>query len=328
MSNEPSVLIMMAAYNGAIYIKEQIYSIIGQSYDNWKLVIQDDGSTDKTVDIIQGIKNKDTRIELLYNEGIHGAYYNFHSLINKCKQLDEYDYYMFCDHDDIWNSNKISKLLKALSPYTNKNIPALAYANMDIVDGFGDYTGKTIDDVFKSANMKKWDSFYNHMIYGCNVMLNAYLFNTVPPIDISNSITKILCHDNLYVKYAAVYGEIIYVNESLMKYRRYGSNVTAEHDYNYGVKKIIKRVLSFNSFLKSHARTYQQTLYTIELILKNDTNITIKNDLEEIAKSINKGGLYANKVFVKYNISCGLNLRTMIRRLILVSGLYKRYLDD
>ena len=66
------------------FITSQLYSLLGQTYTNWKLLIRDDGSTDKTIDIIKNFALSDTRIELsqdsLGNLGpwiiIFGNYYN------------------------------------------------------------------------------------------------------------------------------------------------------------------------------------------------------------------------------------------------------------
>ena len=56
--------ILMATYNGEKYIKEQIDSIVSQSYYNWKLLIRDDGSKDNTINIIKEYEKKDKRINI------------------------------------------------------------------------------------------------------------------------------------------------------------------------------------------------------------------------------------------------------------------------
>ena len=59
MYQNEKIEILMATYNGEKYIKEQINSIINQTYTNWKLLIRDDGSKDKTVEIIKEYEKKD-----------------------------------------------------------------------------------------------------------------------------------------------------------------------------------------------------------------------------------------------------------------------------
>lgn len=72
------VLILMATYNGESYLKEQLDSILTQTYDNWELWIQDDGSQDRTIDIIENYQKVENRIFLLRNQtAYHGAFLNF-----------------------------------------------------------------------------------------------------------------------------------------------------------------------------------------------------------------------------------------------------------
>ena len=61
----PKIEILMATYNGETYIREQIDSIINQTYKNWILLVRDDNSKDNTVSIIEEYEKKDSRIRLL-----------------------------------------------------------------------------------------------------------------------------------------------------------------------------------------------------------------------------------------------------------------------
>lgn len=325
MDKNATVLIMMTTYNGEKYVRKQIESIINQTYTNWKLIIQDDKSNDNTLRLIQNMALLDSRIIVFVNSGVHGAYYNFHSLINKCKN-EKYDYYMFCDHDDIWYPNKIESFINFVSDKKD-DIPLLVYADMDIIDENDNSNGKTIDGIFNIKSIQRWDSFYIHLIYGCNVFFNYSLFKIVPAINLNNKICSILCHDNLYVKYAEVYGEVIYLDKTLMGYRRYANNVTSEHNYDYGVKKVINSVKNIKRLLKAHARTYSQTLYTIKLMQNSIEETTYKKEIEEIRQSLQSGGIKAYRIMKKYNVQCGLKTRTISRKLILISGLYKRFLE-
>ena len=81
-------LILMTGFNGEKYICEQIESICRQTLKDWHLLIRDDGSSDKTIDIIRSFMAKDSRIELIKNETEqHGAYLNFWTLIEYAKAL-------------------------------------------------------------------------------------------------------------------------------------------------------------------------------------------------------------------------------------------------
>lgn len=327
---EKSVLILMASYNGEKYIEEQIQSILNQTYNNFTLWIQDDASSDSTLDIIKQYMSLDCRIRLTVNDGIHGPYYNFHSLINKAKDLDAYDYYMFCDHDDVWHPRKIEKMVNAADSY-DSNMPVLIYANMQLIDGNGNVTEEDVDKKLALKCKGQWDLFYNHRVYGCNSLFNQALFNIVPKVDLlaNKDIVSILCHDNYYAKFAALFGKLVYLDEITMSYRRYGKNVTAAHRYDYGIKRILNRVADIDSLEKDHARTYSQSLYTINVMLKqygNNLQVDKYKALCEIQTSLQKGGTKACKCFLKYRISCGIKVRTFSRFAILMFGAYKKYL--
>lgn len=66
--NQPLVSIIMPVYNCEKYLTESIGSVISQSYQNWELIIVDDGSKDKSVSIIESYVEKDRRIRLYKNE--------------------------------------------------------------------------------------------------------------------------------------------------------------------------------------------------------------------------------------------------------------------
>lgn len=66
--NKNNIIIAMATYNGETYLEEQIESIINQSYQNWRLIIQDDGSTDDTIGIVHKYISQDQRICLVKND--------------------------------------------------------------------------------------------------------------------------------------------------------------------------------------------------------------------------------------------------------------------
>lgn len=110
-------LVLLSTYNGELYIKEQLESLIGQKYVHIDILIRDDGSTDSTIDVIESIisnNNLNERIKILKgtNTGIHGS---FAELIN-CA-TDEYDYYLFSDQDDIWDLDKAFVATELLQLY-------------------------------------------------------------------------------------------------------------------------------------------------------------------------------------------------------------------
>ena len=106
------VCILMATYNGEKYIYEQLQSIINQDYENWKLFIGDDNSTDDTGLIINSVAGKEDRIEIVdFKAKGGGQLNNFRMLLQYVKNMN-FHYIMFSDQDDIWYVNKVSDSLQ------------------------------------------------------------------------------------------------------------------------------------------------------------------------------------------------------------------------
>lgn len=118
------VSIAMTTYNGEKFIKKQLDSIINQTYKNLEIIICDDGSTDKTIDIIKEYQKKDKRIKLYINEKNLGFSKNFEKAISLCKG----DYIALSDQDDIWELDKIETMVK------NINDAILVYGDEKLID--------------------------------------------------------------------------------------------------------------------------------------------------------------------------------------------------
>jgi glycosyltransferase involved in cell wall biosynthesis len=96
MENNPLVSVLMTAYNREKFIAEAIESVIKQTYVNWELIIVDDGSRDKTVEIASVFMKKDSRISLYVNKRNLGDYPNRNYAASKAKG----EYIMYVDSDD------------------------------------------------------------------------------------------------------------------------------------------------------------------------------------------------------------------------------------
>lgn len=98
---KPKITVFMAAYNAANHIKESIQSILDQTFQNFELLIVNDGSTDETVAIIN--KFKDPRIRLLYNDKNQGLTYTRNVVVNEARA----DYIAILDSDDVAIPNRL-----------------------------------------------------------------------------------------------------------------------------------------------------------------------------------------------------------------------------
>ena len=113
------IYILLATYNGEEYIKEQIESLLHQTYQHWTLIIHDDNSSDNTVNIIKEYVKKYPEKIIFIDDDIStgGAKENFAYLLNKIDK--NFDYLMFCDQDDVWLNNRIKLFYKKIIESVN-----------------------------------------------------------------------------------------------------------------------------------------------------------------------------------------------------------------
>ncbi len=104
MKNNPLVSTLICTYNSENFIKNTLTSVIEQKYENQEILIFDDCSKDKTIDIINEISKKDPRIKLFSEWENIWAYNWLNYLIDKSKGK----YIAIQDHDDIWHSEKLN----------------------------------------------------------------------------------------------------------------------------------------------------------------------------------------------------------------------------
>jgi glycosyltransferase involved in cell wall biosynthesis len=162
---EPLVLILMGTFNGQRFIRDQLDSIASQTHNNWKLVISDDGSTDRTLEIARCWAKEVGEERVILRSGPQqGFARNFLSLASD-KSLKA-DFYAFSDQDDIWRADKISSAVSYLRE-AKEMCPSLCC-------GRTAYIGKDSEIYALSPLFKKRPCFHNALVQnlaGGNTML-------------------------------------------------------------------------------------------------------------------------------------------------------------
>ncbi|CAL2077271.1 glycosyltransferase [Tenacibaculum dicentrarchi] len=124
MNNKVSII--TPSYNSEKFISETIEGILNQSYTNWELLITDDGSTDKTIDIVKEYQKKTDRIKLFQLEENGGAGIARNNSIKNATGR----FIAFCDSDDVWKSDKLEKQLSFMLK-KDLSFTYCAYQKMD-----------------------------------------------------------------------------------------------------------------------------------------------------------------------------------------------------
>ena len=109
----PIVSVLMTAYNREKYIAEAIESVIASTYTDWELIIVDDCSKDRTLEIAKSYENKDSRIKVYQNEKNLGDYSNR----NKAASYARGKYLKYLDADDIIYSHGLEVMVKSMEKF-------------------------------------------------------------------------------------------------------------------------------------------------------------------------------------------------------------------
>lgn len=232
------ISVCMATYNGEKFIKEQIDSILPQLSSADEIIISDDGSTDRTVNIIENYS--DSRIKLLRDNSFHSTIYN---LENALKHSNG-DVVFLCDQDDKWSSDKVKTCL----PYMNEfdliiHDAYIADSNLKI----------THDSFFKVNNTKcgKWQNIIKNGYHGCCMVINRKLLSAVLPFP-----SKLPMHDMYIGNYASFNKyKVKFIEDKLLFYRRHNNNVSQSS--NKSSRKLIDRIKDRYLILKTVLRVKQ-----------------------------------------------------------------------
>ncbi len=313
-------VILMATYNGAQYIREQLDSIIHQDYTDWDLYISDNGSSDGTLEILTEYQMIEPRIKQIYNNyEMQGAFCNYYYLIRKLKDEPPYHYYFYCDQDDVWKKNKLSLSVKCMDRMEKKygTIPLLCYSDAELIDENGESLGKRLSDNNNIKLKNPYNLFFAHrFIWGTTMVHNYSLFKLV---DIPSDISEDISHDNYFGKYAATYGKIGYINSPILYYRRHGDNVSSLHQ-KYNLFGAIKRVVfHFPKVLNNFAKTFWATSFFIK-------HAPVENELiVDLKACLDCNGISAIRFIRKYKVNYNGSIYNKLAFLIiLISGMYKK----
>ena len=210
--------ILLATYNGEQYLKEQLDSILAQSYNEFRLLISDDASTDDTIRILKEYEEKDNRITVFFQKENSGVIKNFEFLLERV----ENEYYMFSDQDDIWKEDKIEKSIKRIEETDS----SLVYTDLEVVDSDLNVTYKSYWKLKGIYNkIKKYNNFeslyLNNFVTGCTIISKKEFIDEVLPLP---NTSKFVLHDYWIPLVLSQKHKISYIEEPLIKYRQHKNN--------------------------------------------------------------------------------------------------------
>lgn len=202
------ISVCMPTFNGEKYIKEQLDSILMQLDISDEIIISDDSSTDRTVQIIESIN--DSRIKLLKNNKFFSPIFNLENALKVAKG----DIILLADQDDIWEQNKVNVMINHLKYYD------IVVSDCSIIDAKGNEIKSSF---FKLLNSRK--GFLKNLtintFLGCCMGFKSDILRYALPFP-----KKIPMHDIWIGLLGEIFGKTYFVKDKLVKYRRHDNNAS------------------------------------------------------------------------------------------------------
>jgi glycosyltransferase involved in cell wall biosynthesis len=221
---EDVVHILLATYNGERFIREQLDSLLQQTSKHFKVLIRDDGSNDHTSNIIADYQSRHPTVFEWIKDDIkneRGATGNFALLL----EYSNADYIFFCDQDDVWLPDKMSRELQKIKSIEDekREQPCMIFSDMKAIDEAGTVISNSV-----------WSDLHLHPRYfslnrllvqniphGCTMLINRAMRNLACPVP-----QEALLHDHWIALIAAACGNWDDMHEPTVLLRNHGENVT------------------------------------------------------------------------------------------------------
>ncbi len=220
--------VLLATYQGANYLEEQLESILTQTHPHIHLWIRDDGSSDQTLSILQKWTNTySQKITLLSSQDHLGVIGNFSELMKQSHS----PYLMFADQDDKWFANKVEislEQIKTLERQYGSHLPLLVHTDLKVVD---QNLKEIAPSFWNFAGLKPHTVSLNRLLSqntltGCTMLFNRALANLACPIP-----SEAIMHDWWIALIAVCLGHIQCIGQPTLLYRQHSSNDTGAKSY-------------------------------------------------------------------------------------------------
>lgn len=203
------ISVALATYNGEKYILEQLNSILPQLGQEDEIIVSDDGSGDNTLKLIAGLCSEKIKV---FKNPEKGVISNVENAIRRTSG----DIVFLCDQDDVWLPDKVSIIKKQFSVSKANLVVSDAY----IVDESLNVLG---DSFYMLMNSGRGfiKNFIKNTFPGCCMAFRKELRDIILPFP-----ENIPMHDSWIGLLAELKGEVLFIPEKLVYYRRHGDNAT------------------------------------------------------------------------------------------------------
>ncbi len=316
------ISVAMCTYNGEKYVHEQLESIIKQTKRPDEIIVCDDGSTDKTANIVQNmLKESGINYRVVKNPTNLGFIKNFEKAISLCTG----DIIFLSDQDDFWLENKIEKTEKV---FVEDDKCMLVFSDMDIVDeklskiGINTWEQKGIKENLSDIDILTMISQKKDVFNGCAMAIRSTAKDVVLPF------TEKWGHDLWIIANVALFFDnaIRLIPDRLVLHRRHLSNTSKANYFNVSHVNKNKNIYHFFRDIKKNyinvtrSRNYDKDRFYVFLVQIRKKKKVIEN----------KKRIILQDVYEYYNRKVDLEKKSVFVGIFeiindLIKGLYYKY---
>ncbi|MFA6917103.1 MAG: glycosyltransferase family 2 protein [Parachlamydiales bacterium] len=261
--SQPSIEILLAVYNGGLFLPRQLASIAAQTYPNWTILARDDGSTDDSMAILEEFAIRHPgKMKIIRSNKNLGVIGNFDALI----QASSAPYLSFCDQDDIWDFDKLEISLQKMQEMEKglpKEIPLLVHSDLRLADDHNRLIHPSywnFTRIFPSKTTTLNRLLAQNVVTGCAMFCNRALVMQASPLP-----KEALMHDWWIALVAAGIGKIGVIDKQTLSYRQHENNTlgaikfgTMEH-----IRASMDRIKELSEKKQLQAKTFKQRYYNL-----------------------------------------------------------------
>lgn len=278
------VEVLLATYNGEVYLETLLQSIASQREVRVHLRVSDDGSTDRTVEII---KRHRKSFESLYihNGPGKGPKDNFLYLISKSQRK----FVALADQDDVWEKNHLINSLSRLE--VNKHTPAISFSAVEEIDSIGNSKQNIWPKIDKAPRLQ--NVLFENYARGCTIVMNRKFIDLISQKKENNAIM----HDWWILIIALACGKVEYSTNPEVRYRIHADNFVGPK------RKLSVKFLSIFKTFRTRNWSILSQLEEIYSAFRDEIKPEAKLQILELLKLNEKGLLARIKLLYLANIN-------------------------
>ena len=230
--------ILLGTFNGAPYLPTMFGSLLEQVQQADRVLLRDDGSTDRSLEVIHSWRARGLPIEILSDRcDTLGPKGNFARLLTHSTG----DFVYLADQDDVWSPYKIQRLTKALNELQDQygsDTPLYAYSDTRLIDSSGApiaASGWRAQGFRGYAGLLFNRLLIENMVNGCTLAVNRTLIDRALPMP-----DEAVMHDWWLILVGSCFGHGVFLNDSLVSYRQHGDNTLGATEW--GINGVAKKL--------------------------------------------------------------------------------------